>query len=172
MVSVGRAAMRTGSMMGSRLVTMSKATTTTRTPRATTTSTSSAAAAVGAPTVWAAFVVGFVVGAGVARRTFAVVIIVIHLGVLRVIVLGVLLAGRVLVLIVTAFVRGSSTIRHSPTTAEELLTPSPRTEGFLRTLVVFAALMLVLGLIVPMLGEEWVLRALLLKVCDEVPEGS
>jgi p-aminobenzoyl-glutamate transporter AbgT len=50
------------------------------------------------------------------------------------------------------------------------MTPSPRTEGLVGTLVIFVALGLVLGLVVAVLGESGMLGALLFQTSDEVPE--
>ena len=62
-----------------------------------------------------------------------------------------------------------STVRNSPVTTEELMTPSPRVEW--RRVLTFVALT-VLVIAVVILTKERVVVALLLEASEEIPEGS
>jgi hypothetical protein len=145
---------------------------TTRAARATTTSTSTATPVVTA-SAWATLTVCFIVGSGVARRSFAVILLV-HFSIFLVVCLVVLLASSVLVMLVTVPLREASAMRHAHTATEELVTPSPGAEKILRTLraVLVFALVLGFGLVVAALSKVRVSRALLLEASDEIPEGS
>jgi hypothetical protein len=62
-----------------------------------------------------------------------------------------------------------STVRNSPVTAEELMTPSPRAEW--RRVLAFVTLT-VLVVAIAILTKERMVVALLLEASEEIPEGS
>lgn len=68
----------------------------------------------------------------------------------------------------------AAAVGHATGAAEEL-TPAPRSKWLRRTFVTLVALcvfVLVFGLLITVLGEEWVLVSLLLEASEEVPKGS
>ena len=124
--------------------------------------------------MWAAFAMGLVIRARLARWTLAVVVVHLSILLVGIFLVGILLAvllASIIAMIMTVSMGRSSAMRHPPTTAEEMVAPSPRVRRTLWTLLVFAH-GLGLGFVVAILSEKRVSRALLLKASNEVPEGS
>jgi predicted DNA repair protein MutK len=107
------------------------------------------------------------VGARVTGRAFTIIM---HLFILVGILLVVVVGSSFLVLMLATSVWRPFTMRHSLSTTEEPITPTPRAERLVGTLVISVVLGLVLGLVVVVLIESRMLGALLFQAGDEIPK--